>query len=1290
MRKIFFLVAMVVFTLAVADDFDPVRYEQNKAALAPQHSGTKTLLVHNDYIAVQLEDNESSGNYGRYNIGTWPAGSTLTYAYPSSPWSSWVIVRVDGESYVSPGGGPHTTVGRLVANPSAHFSTYTWPSDPDSGYIYGGWYVPDHPDILVYQMLQPVYLVYPDDTTGTIFIKYRVINNDTECHNIGLLLQLDTMIGANDAAELSTILGYSGIEQDFWDCDTCEFPCYWFAYRDPAGPAGPPDQLTAMGILCGYDATTPDRFAVGGWGNFYNVEWDVTLSGTDYWDSAVLLWWYPVEICPGETLEVSTYYGLGQPVGGELVVQIPEYPAVENCWYDPDTFEIITSFTNGMGTVLHDCVATIDLPDGLSLAPGYDPTRSLSPSDLSSGNTGNTGWHIVINSAPAESESICVYVTSPSYDTVFIKCIPFSLPEVHQPFAEIEMPTAMAVSACPEQQIQLNVDFPNGYDDLQFLVDDDTIDLSNPALELVDDTLLVYTPSSPWDNGEHTFGLLHMDDEIGCSLDSVLSIFTVDVSPPVVSDENPPDSTILGTTDFGDITVHINDNERNVDPASIVFAVNGDTFTVDDSILDYNDGMLTFAPSAAGISFSDGDTIRCSVVDAADDSVDYCEPNHITEPYDWCFNINIVDLWLPDTFGHAGEIVDIPVYIEDVSRFGITSLDVTVGYFPSVLTPVDIIETGTLTNSWGDLDMSVSPSGLVEVAGSGPSLGEGDILFYIRFLVGEHMGTYSRLFFDNATFNDGSLSSNTVDGFFTVLWDSVEWSGTIYFFAKNMPMTHLTFGASGTATNGYDSAIDLIHIPPPYSDIDAYFHLDDPVYPSITALDRDFRNSGDTLIVWQGHALYHSSGDTVWVYWNPASLPDGLLLLEYTTPEGDITLDMKSDTVFTFFDSTDITITYYRGTLERRTIDVCSGWNLLSLPALPSGGSLIREIVPNAMTDGYWYNPLYHGYDILMSPAAEKAFWVYVYGDGEVDIAGMSVPTVAIHLYRGWNMVGVPYSPSGYVLTSEMSTVPGGSILSMFGYDACSATPGYLPVGDTLYVGRGYWFYAMNECNLTIGSGLLKAGSCSPDISLDIYANDSKLTIGMDKSASDGIDNMDIPLPPAPPENSVDFPALVSDGQKYIRTVQPDGKFELSAQSGTELRWNSDEIPSGYEFELFDGANEIDMSAVDNWITQNTILKIVATPLPEKIALLPNKPNPFNTSTEISFVLPEGQNATVELYDIEGKKIRTLYNGFAGSGLNKIVWDGTGSDNRVVPSGIYFVRLKTETKILTRRITLIK
>jgi len=1289
MKKLLVLVLTLSICLSFGQWVDPERYSDWKSSLSGDGESPKVLLVHNDYIAVQLD--ETTGDYGRYDIGTYPESQTLTYAYPSDPWSSWFIARVDDESYVTPGGGPGCD--QLVPNPSASFDIQTWPTDADSNYIYGGWYVPDHPDILVYQWIQPVYLVYPDDTTGTIFMKYYIVNNDVTTHRIGALLQLDTMIDSNDAAPLATILGYSGIEEDFWSTDSV-FPCFWYAYEDPAGPAGPADQLRALGILCGYDAVQPDRFAVGGWGTFYNVDWDLTPSGSTYWDSAVLVWWWWRDVAPGETLTVATYYGLGEPPSGaEVDLMIPWYPTAANCEYTPNPFSLLATFSNQNPITLTDIVATIDLPEGLLLDTGETVTKPIVPSTLSTGSSGSTGWDIVIDliDPPALGDSICVYVTSPSVpDTFYVGCIDIVLEPILPPFAEINIPFDGATSSCADQELRLDFETPNGFDELQFFIDGDVIGISDPQLEVVGDEL-VFTPSIDWTNDMyHSYGLLYMDDSIGCSFDSLFATFYVDIMPPVASGETPPIDIVLGTEDFGVIMLNIEDSEREVDPSTIIFSVDGVEYTVADDALTYDGILLTFDPAVAGLEFHDGDTICCELVDAADMPLDYCEPNHITETYYWCFYINIVDIWLPDTFGHAGDIIDIPLYIEDVSRMDITSFDLDVGYFESVLTPLDVITTGSITSTWGLLDYDVTP-GNIRIYGSGPALDEGDVLCFIRFLVGDHMGTYSLLYYGDADFNDGALTSNTEDGFFTVLWDPVQWSGTIFFLAKNIPMAHLTFGQATGASNGFDSALDIIHVPPPGSDINAWFTIEDTIYPAITQVDRDYRNSEDTLVYWYGHSMYGIGADSVWAFWNPSGLPDGLFLLTYANSDGDsITLDMKNDTTFIFTDTTDFTITFLRSPLQRRTVSVCPGWNLLSLPVLPTGDALIREIVPGAITDGYWYNPMFHGYDVLMTPSPGKGFWVFTLGEGGVvEVAGMNVPEVAIHLYQGWNMIGMPFTEDGYILTSEISTVPSGAISSMFWYD-CPLTA-YQLVGDTMNIGLGYFVFALFECNLMIGGdGLLKSVVPVCENSFDLYAGNYVLTLGVDSKSSSDWDMLDIPVPPSPPDGNIEMPALIADGNRLIRDIRPDGQFEISIEPGMEIRWESAMFPTDYEINLFDGSDVVDMLTTEYWVAGESMLKIEVTALPKKLALLPNRPNPFNAATEIFFTLPEEQEVLLELYDLGGKLVRTLFHGKANPGVNSHVWHGNDDGGQAAPSGVYFVKLRTQSESLTQRIMLIK
>ncbi|MBD3287681.1 T9SS type A sorting domain-containing protein, partial [candidate division KSB1 bacterium] len=74
--------------------------------------------------------------------------------------------------------------------------------------------------------------------------------------------------------------------------------------------------------------------------------------------------------------------------------------------------------------------------------------------------------------------------------------------------------------------------------------------------------------------------------------------------------------------------------------------------------------------------------------------------------------------------------------------------------------------------------------------------------------------------------------------------------------------------------------------------------------------------------------------------------------------------------------------------------------------------------------------------------------------------------------------------------------------------------------------------------------------------------------------------------------------------------------------------------------------------------------------LPEEFALHQNYPNPFNPSTKISFALPQKANVTVDIYDVLGKKVTTLFFGLKTAGYHTISWNAAGNS-----SGLYFYRL---------------
>jgi hypothetical protein len=93
---------------------------------------------------------------------------------------------------------------------------------------------------------------------------------------------------------------------------------------------------------------------------------------------------------------------------------------------------------------------------------------------------------------------------------------------------------------------------------------------------------------------------------------------------------------------------------------------------------------------------------------------------------------------------------------------------------------------------------------------------------------------------------------------------------------------------------------------------------------------------------------------------------------------------------------------------------------------------------------------------------------------------------------------------------------------------------------------------------------------------------------------------------------------------------------------------------------------------------------------PNSYLLNSNYPNPFNSSTIIEFELPVAAKVAIDIYDIVGRRIKTLVNDQMPSGRHFIRWDGTGEDGETVASGVYFYRLRTGNTDLTKRMSLIK
>lgn len=102
-----------------------------------------------------------------------------------------------------------------------------------------------------------------------------------------------------------------------------------------------------------------------------------------------------------------------------------------------------------------------------------------------------------------------------------------------------------------------------------------------------------------------------------------------------------------------------------------------------------------------------------------------------------------------------------------------------------------------------------------------------------------------------------------------------------------------------------------------------------------------------------------------------------------------------------------------------------------------------------------------------------------------------------------------------------------------------------------------------------------------------------------------------------------------------------------------------------------------------------TISGIVSTEeeegIPSEISLDQNYPNPFNPSTKISYSIPTSGEILLEVFNIQGQKVATLYDGNQQAGKHEALFDA-----RSLSSGVYIYRLQTGSSSLVKQMVLIK
>ncbi len=286
------------------DDAQPPAPTQGKAweRLAQEATGA---ALDNAYLAVR------AGTTGRFTLGTTGGDPDsdldndrqLLYGFPATIGTTFASIRIMGDGTPADfrlGRGDNDGIAPL-APPAVIDNVLQTTYRQDGVHITERVYFSANPD------------TGRDDA---VTIEYELQNENSLSQQVGVRVLLDTRIGYNDGAPVF-IQGTGQTSQQFEWADN-NVPEYWLAYESPTFNV---NSLKGRGQLSGEASTRPNRLVIADWEQAARTIWDYTVDPLDAVtnDSAVLLYYNPVELAAGASRVVRTSYGIARATNVQTV-----------------------------------------------------------------------------------------------------------------------------------------------------------------------------------------------------------------------------------------------------------------------------------------------------------------------------------------------------------------------------------------------------------------------------------------------------------------------------------------------------------------------------------------------------------------------------------------------------------------------------------------------------------------------------------------------------------------------------------------------------------------------------------------------------------------------------------------------------------------------------------------------------------------------------------------------------------------------------------------------------------
>lgn len=166
----------------------------------------------------------------------------------------------------------------------------------------------------------------------------------------------------------------------------------------------------------------------------------------------------------------------------------------------------------------------------------------------------------------------------------------------------------------------------------------------------------------------------------------------------------------------------------------------------------------------------------------------------------------------------------------------------------------------------------------------------------------------------------------------------------------------------------------------------------------------------------------------------------------------------------------------------------------------------------------------------------------------------------------------------------------------------------------------------------------------------------------------------------------------LSGGAGYMSQDSPILHFGLAQATKAdvvEISW-----PGGRTERYLDVPADRQVNYVEGQVTA-----VVASPLalPTSMKLHPSYPNPFalhasssRTEMAIAFELPSASAVEIAVFDVQGRRVATLFDGLKNSGAHRVIWNGRDALSNFVSAGIYFVQMKSGAQVLKQKLTVVR